>query len=362
MFSSFGNSHLSVRIFGGSHESEIGASINGLPLGTSFDMEELQRFLDRRAPGNSPFSTSRKEPDQVRPERGMQVAGHTATTVEHQITLTIANTDVRSQDYKKLRDVPRPGHADYTAHIKYGDALNMAGGGPFSARMTAPLCITGGIALQLLQQKDIEIGAHLDSVADVKDAPLDPLNPVAPSASSDFPTLDAQAGKQMQQRILAARREGDSVGGTVEVYAKNCPAGLGGPMYDGVESILAPIFFGIPAVKGIEFGAGFSSTQMRGSENNDPFRIVDGKVVTATNHHGGILGGITSGMPIMARLAFKPTPSIAKEQQSVSLSKNQNQPLSITGRHDPCVAVRAVPVCEAAMAIGLLTIIMEEQA
>lgn len=360
MFSSFGN-RLNVQIFGGSHEPEIGVTISGLPVGTTFDLEELQRFLHRRAPGNSPFATARKEPDEMRPEKGLQVIGNTATIVEPQITLTIANTNVRSQDYKKLRDIPRPGHADYTAYIKYGGKLNMAGGGPFSARMTAPLCIAGGIALQMLKQQSIEINAHIYSIADVKDTPFDPLNPVALPVS-DFPVLDEEAGKQMQQRILAAREEGDSVGGIVEVSAKNCPAGLGGPMYDGVESILSPIFFGIPAVKGIEFGAGFSSTQMRGSENNDPFRMVDGKVVTATNHHGGILGGITSGMPIIARLAFKPTPSISKEQQSVSLSKKQNQILSITGRHDPCVVVRAVPVCEAAMAIGLLTIIMEEQA
>ncbi len=360
MFSSFGN-HIKVQIFGGSHEPEIGVILSGLPLHTAFDLGELQRFLDRRAPGNSPFATARKEPDQVRPEKGLRVIDNLAITTEPHITLTIANTNVRSQDYKNLRDVPRPGHADYTAHVKYGGKLNMAGGGPFSARMTAPLCIAGGIALQLLKKRGIEISAHIHSIADIQDAAFDPLDPLPPVDLS-FPVLDPDAGKQMQQRILAAREDGDSVGGVVEVYAKNCPAGLGGPMYDGVESVLAPIFFGIPAVKGMEFGAGFSSTKMKGSENNDPFRMADGAVVTTTNHHGGILGGITSGMPIIARLAFKPTPSIAKEQLSVSLSKKENQTLSITGRHDPCVAVRAVPVCEAAMAIGLLTIIMEEQA
>lgn len=359
MNSSFGNA-IKVTVFGGSHEPQIGAQIEGLPISTAFDLRELQRFLDRRAPGNSPFATARKEPDQARPEAGLLVIDNLAITTEPAITLTIANTDTRSQDYKNLRDIPRPGHADYTAWVKYGDRLNMAGGGPFSARMTAPLCIAGGIALQLLRKEGIEIGAHLYSIGSVRDAELDPVNPCSP-ADMDFPTLSAQAGEKMKEEILSARRDGDSVGGVVEVFARNCPPGLGGPMYDGAESVLAPIFFGIPAVKGIEFGAGFAASAMRGSQSNDPFRMENGQVRTSTNHHGGILGGITSGMPIIARLAFKPTPSIGKEQQSVSLSRKENEALTIRGRHDPCVAVRAVPVCEAAMAIGLLNMIMEEQ-
>lgn len=358
MFSSFGN-NIKVTIFGGSHEPEIGVTISGLPKGTRFSMEELQSFLDKRAPGNSPFATPRKEPDRALPRQGVQIQGDEAVTTEDEIRMVIENTNTRSQDYKNLRDIPRPGHADYTAYVKYGDKLNMAGGGPFSARMTAPLCIAGGIALQILAERGIRIGAHIYSVGDVKDAPLNPLDPVAPEAS-DFPVFSREAGEKMQQLILAARKDGDSVGGIVEVFAKGCPAGLGGPMYDGAEGVLAPIFFGIPAVKGIEFGAGFAASRMRGSENNDPFRMKEGQVVTTTNNHGGILGGITSGMPIIARLAFKPTPSIVKEQLSVSLSKKENEILSIRGRHDPCVVLRAVPVCQAALAVGLLDMIMEE--
>lgn len=360
MFSEFGT-NLKVRIFGGSHEPEIGVTITGLPRNTSIDLKELQKFLDTRAPGNSPFATSRKEPDQALPREGLTLTDHgTALISGESLTMIIANTNTRSGDYKNLRDIPRPGHADYTAYVKYGHKLNMAGGGPFSARMTAPLCIAGGIALQLLKKEGIEIGAHIASIGDIPDAPLDPLNPVQP-AGSDFPVLSQEAGQKMQETILAAKKEGDSVGGIVEIYAKGCPAGLGGPMYGGVESVLAPIFFGIPAVKGVEFGAGFSASRLLGSENNDPFRMKEGTVVTETNHHGGILGGITSGMPIIVRLAFKPTPSIAKEQKSVSLSRQENENLSIIGRHDPCVVLRAVPVCKAALAIGLLDMIMEEK-
>lgn len=358
MFSSFGN-NIKVTIFGGSHEPEIGVMITGLPVGTSFDMDELQKFLDRRAPGNSPFATPRKEPDKAVPEAGIAIEGSTAVTTEDTIKLVIRNTNTRSQDYKNLRDIPRPGHADYTAYVKYGDKLNMAGGGPFSARLTAPLCIAGGIALQLLEQKNIEIGAHIYSIGNVYDAPLDLLDPARPE-NTVFPVLDTDAGEKMKELILKARDEEDSIGGIVEVYAKNVPAGIGGPMYDGVESVLAPVFFGIPAVKGIEFGAGFSAASMKGSENNDPFRMKDDRVITTSNNHGGILGGITSGMPVIARLAFKPTPSISREQLSVSLSKRTNETLSVKGRHDPCVVLRAVPVCEAAMAVGLLDMILEE--
>ncbi len=247
MNSSFGEK-IKITIFGGSHEPEIGVHIQGLPRFTAFDLKELQEFLDERAPGNSPFTTTRKEPDLVRPERGLRIIDNLAVITEPVVTLTIANTNTRSEDYKNLRDIPRPGHADYTAWIKYGNRLNMAGGGPFSARMTAPLCIAGGIALQLLRKEGVEIGAHLYSVGSIRDAALNPLNPDIPTAS-DFPTISREAGEKMKEEILSARKDGDSVGGIVEVYAKNCPAGLGGPMYDGVESVLSPIFLGSPQLK-----------------------------------------------------------------------------------------------------------------
>lgn len=376
MQSTFGK-NIRVSIWGGSHEPAIGVDIEGLPEGTRIDMNRLRAFLKRRAPGNSPFATKRKEPDLPIPVQGVTAEGGgseggiTPPVTDDSVIVTgpvvsfeIRNTDTRSGDYKGLRAVPRPGHADYTARLRYGDKLNMAGGGPFSARMTAPLCIAGGIALQMLQQKHIEIGAHLYAIAGIEDTPLDPVEVTGETLTKlrdmDFPVLSETAGEKMAEAILQAREELDSVGGIVEVCATGLPGGIGGAMYDGLESFLAPIFFGIPAVKGIEFGAGFHAAQLRGSENNDPFYYDNnGQVRTRTNHHGGILGGITTGMPLIARLAFKPTPSISREQDSVDLEAHKNEKLVVKGRHDPCVAVRAVPITEAALALGILDCIME---
>lgn len=417
MKSTFGK-NIKVSIWGGSHEPAIGVDIAGLPLGTVIDMEMLTAFLKRRAPGNSPFATKRKEPDIPVPVRGLtpiaggneafsneaKTSGKRSATneetlhrhgiaKEHEVfisptsqqprfmtvssetvSLEIRNTDTRSTDYKALQSIPRPGHADYTARLRYGNTLNMAGGGPFSARMTAPLCIAGGIAIQLLAKRGVTVGAHIRSVADICDTPFDSVSVNQPLLEAlktkDFTVIDDKAGLKMQQRILEARDELDSVGGTVEVCAVGIPAGIGGAMYDGLESVLAPIFFGIPAVKGVEFGTGFGAALLKGSENNDAFyypgpsnnEACDSScntVKTRTNHHGGILGGITTGMPLIARLAFKPTPSIAKEQDSVDLDKKENTKLIIHGRHDPCVVVRAVPIVEAALAIGLLDCMLE---
>ena len=363
MKSYFGK-NLKVSIWGGSHEPAIGVDIEGLPLGTVIDMDELQAFLARRAPGNSPFATKRKEPDIAVPVKGLAEEGDHLVVDETVVSLEIRNTDTRSSDYAALRSIPRPGHADYTARLRYGDSLNMAGGGPFSARMTAPLCIAGGIALQVLSKQGINIGAHIFSVADTCDKAFDPINVTTSELEalqeSSFPVIDEISGEEIQAKILEARDSLDSVGGIVEVCALGVPGGIGGAMYDGIESALAPIFFGIPAVKGVEFGAGFDATLMKGSENNDPFYYENGEVKTCTNHHGGILGGITSGMPLIARLAFKPTPSISKEQNSVDLENQVDAKLVIKGRHDPCVVVRAVPVVEAALAIGLLDCMMEK--
>ncbi|MBQ0078260.1 MAG: chorismate synthase, partial [Eubacterium sp.] len=273
--------------------------------------------------------------------------------------------DQHSGDYKSLSTVPRPGHADFTARIRYGDELNMAGGGPFSARMTAPLCIAGGIAIQILEEMGIKIGAHILSIGDEMDAPLDPVN--IPEGLADrlktkeIAVIDPAAEERMAKVILDAKDDLDSVGGVIEAFVTGLPAGIGGAMYDGVESGLAPILFGIPAVKGVEFGAGFEATRLRGSVNNDPFYFDNGVVKTRTNNHGGILGGITSGMPLIARLAFKPTPSISLEQDSVDLETGEDAKLVIKGRHDPCVVTRAVPIVEAALAIGLLDCIMEDK-
>ena len=283
---------------------------------------------------------------------------------EPEISFKIENTDRRSSDYKALRSVPRPGHADFTARIRYGKELNMAGGGPFSARMTAPMCIAGGIAIQMLKKQGIEIGAHIFSIGGIKDKPFDPINvsrrQLIELKLEKFPTLSKEARISMENKIYSAISSLDSVGGVVEVCALGLPPGIGGAMYDGLESFLAPVFFGIPAVKGIEFGAGFGAAELKGSENNDPFFFDGNTVKTKTNNHGGILGGITTGMPLIARIAFKPTPSISTEQDSVDLEKNINTKLTIKGRHDPCVAVRAVPITEAALALGILDCMMEE--
>lgn len=378
MKSTFGK-NIRVSIWGGSHEPAIGADIEGLPIGTHINMDELRAFLARRAPGSSPLATKRKEPDLPIPVRGVSVWGGAALGNSTPDTLAkadsvivtgpvvsfeIRNTDAHSSDYKQLRTIPRPGHADYTARLRYGDELNMAGGGPFSARMTAPLCIAGGIALQILQREGISIGAHLYSVAGINDAPLDPLDVTSTTLEAlrrmEFPVLSDEAAEKMSAAILQAKEELDSVGGIVEVCAAGLPGGIGGAMYDGLESCLAPIFFGIPAVKGLEFGSGFHAAELKGSENNDPFYYDDsGNVKTRTNHHGGILGGITTGMPLVARIAFKPTPSIGREQDSIDMQTHKPAKLIITGRHDPCVALRAVPITEAALALGILDCIME---
>lgn len=347
MKSSFGKNYR-ITIEGGSHEDFIGVTIEGLPPDAGIDMDRLQSFMDRRAPGNSPFATARKEKDM--PEK----------TGDDPLRFIIRNEDRRSGDYRAVRHVPRPGHADYTAFVKYGDRLNMAGGGPFSARMTAPLCIAGGIALQLLERKGIHVAAHIYSVGDVFDEAFDPVMdslPVIPDLS--FPVLSPTAGEKMKKAITAAAGRQDSLGGIVEAAATGLPAGLGGPMYDGLESVLSPIIFGIPAVKGLEFGNGFAASRLCGSENNDPFTVSGGRVITETNNHGGILGGISSGMPLLARAAFKPTPSIGMEQKSVDLDSLQPAALSIKGRHDPCVVVRAVPIMEAAVAAGILDALLD---
>ena len=357
LLSSFGRK-IKVSVFGGSHEPFIGVTIEGLPKGQKIDMDRLQNFLARRAPGSGPFSTSRRESDVAIVRSGL----HGGVTFGPPVTVVIENTDINNADYSEFYNKPRPSHADYTARLKYGDSINMSGGGPFSGRMTAPLCIAGAIALQFLENYGVTIGAHILSVGNIKDEYFNPVQvseKLLLSLEKDpFPVISEDAGLAMQEAIFSAREAGDSLGGVVECYAGGVPAGIGGPMYDGVESCLSQIFFGIPAVKGVEFGAGFGSSLLKGSENNDAFYFDgNGEVRTKTNNHGGILGGITSGMPVIARVAFKPTPSIATPQSTVNLETKENELLVINGRHDPCVVPRAVPAVEAAMAVGLLDLI-----
>ena len=357
MSSEFGNI-LKISIFGQSHGKAIGVNIDGLPAGEPIDLEELNAFLDRRKPGKSPLSTARKESDTPVFLSGLE----NGVTCGFPLCAVIENSDQHSSDYSELADKPRPSHADYTARVKWGGHADMRGGGHFSGRLTAPLCIAGGIAKQILARRGIFVGAHLAAVGTENDAPF-PLHPTAELfdaiAAKPFPVVDDGAGDRMQALILEARQDLDSVGGIIECAAIGLPAGLGDPMFGGVENRLAAALFGIPAVKGVEFGLGFGSARLHGSENNDPFTVENGTVVTASNRAGGILGGITTGMPVTLRTAIKPTPSISRPQQTVSLSAMENTELVIRGRHDPCIAHRAVPVVEAVTAAVLLDLLLE---
>lgn len=344
MSSSYGE-NLHLTIFGQSHSPAIGMTLEGIPAGEQIDFEALQRFLERRAPGRNAYSTARKEADA--PEFLSGLRGDATCGVP--LTAIIRNGDTRSKDYAPFSAVPRPGHADYTANVKYFGFQDYAGGGHFSGRLTAPLCIAGGICLQILQRRGIEVISRIRAIADVEDS--SPLT--ASTAEKAFPTVDEAAGEAMQAAIARARAQGDSLGGVIECAVLGLPVGLGDPMFGGMENRIAGIVFGIPAVKGIEFGAGFAAAKLRGSQNNDSYTVKDGRIETRSNHCGGILGGITNGMPLVFRAAIKPTPSIAMEQDSVNLETLTEEKLRVGGRHDPCIVPRAVPVIEAAAAIAV---------
>jgi len=358
--SSVWQSRLSLSIFGQSHGPAIGMTLDGVPAGEPIDTDILQAFLDRRAPGRFPWSTPRKEKDVPEFLSGI-VNGHTCGAP---ITAIIRNENTRSADYSNLTDVPRPGHADFTAHMKYGGFQDHSGGGHFSGRITAALCIAGGICLQILARRGITIGAQIASIADISGSPFDPVNvsetEFARLRAMDFPVSDQSLAALMIEKIKQAKLDMDSVGGNIECAAIGLPPGLGDPIFDGMENRLACLLFAIPAVKGVDFGLGFSGSHILGSEYNDPF-YWDGEVVkTRSNHHGGILGGISSGMPLVFRAAIKPTPSIGKAQESVSLSKKTQDHVTVSGRHDPCIVPRAVPCIEAAAAIAVYDAILEK--
>ena len=356
MSSEFGK-NLRVSVFGESHGNGIGVVVNGFPAGESVDMDRLLYFMSRRAPGSSKLTTQRKEADLPEFLSGIRDGVLTGSP----FAAVIRNTNQRSGDYKGFEDTPRPSHADYTAAVKWNGAADMRGGGHFSGRLTAPLCVAGGIAIQILAHRGIRIAAHLANIGGIADEPF----PVFPDVylfdelnAMMFPVIDAQKALLMQQSIQQAAKEGDSVGGEIECAAIGLPAGLGEPMFDGVESLLSAALFGIPGVKGVSFGSGFDCVSMRGSEHNDPFVIVNGKVQTKTNNSGGIQGGITNGMPLIVHIAMKPTASIAQPQRTVSLSRMEETEISVHGRHDPCIAIRAVPVVEAVAALVLLDLLL----
>ena len=357
--SSIYGENIKLSIFGQSHGTAIGMTLDGIPAGLPIDLESLQAFLNRRAPGQNDFSTPRREEDRPEFLSGI-LDGYTCGAP---ISAVIYNKNKRSGDYENLKDCPRPGHADYTAQVKYSGYQDITGGGHFSGRLTAPLCIAGGLCKQWLEIMGIRIGAHLSVVAGIPDEPvyLDWLKPDLGLINKDFPVINLEAGIKMRKEIAKARADGDSVGGIIECIITGLPAGIGEPMFGGMESRIAQIIYGIPAVKGLDFGSGFTGSYLRGSQNNDEFTITDGIVQTLTNHAGGILGGITTGMPLVFQVAIKPTPSIAKEQQSISMQSMTIQTLQIKGRHDPCIAPRAVPVVEAAAAIAIYDAILSNK-
>ena len=353
MSSTYGE-NLKLSIFGQSHGPAIGMTLDGIPAGLPVDLEKLQTFLNRRAPGQNDWSTPRKEED--RPEfLGGLLDGYTCGAP---IAAVIYNKNTRSGDYANLKDCPRPGHADYTAQVKYGGFQDAAGGGHFSGRLTAPLCIAGGLCKQWLEEMGIKIGAQIVLIGTVEDEHLDMLNPQIDKLDPAFPVLNPETGKKMQDLIAYARSQSDSVGGMITCAITGVPAGLGEPMFGGVESRIAQIVYGIPAVKEVSFGSGSYCSLLYGSQINDALIIENGTVRTVTNHCGGIQGGITNGMPVIFTTAFKPTPSIARPQQSISFKNMENQELVVKGRHDPCIVPRAVPIVEAAAAIAIYDLIL----
>ena len=351
--------NLHLEIYGGSHDEKIGVRLIGLPAGEKIDTDELHAFLARRAPGSTKYGTRRKEADTPHFLSGME----NDTLTGEMLEAVIYNTNMRSGDYPAVPDVPRPSHADFAAIMKYGDAVDLRGGGHFSGRLTAPLCIAGGIARQILARQGIRIGAHIVSVGNVQDRTFDPIAvsdaDFEAVLSHDFPVLDPDIGERMKALIDEVRMDCDSVGGVIECAAIGMKPGLGEHMFWGMENRISHLLFGVPAVKGVEFGEGFAIAKMRGSEANDPFATDGERIFTATNHSGGIQGGMTNGMPLLFRCAIKPTPSIAKEQNSVSLSRMENTTLTIGGRHDPCIAPRAVPVIEAVAALAILDALLD---
>lgn len=356
MSSDWGN-RLHISIFGESHGNAIGVVMDGLPAGEAVNTDLLQTFMARRMGGKA-FTTPRKETDAPVFLSGLL----NGKTTGAPLCAVIENQNVRSSDYPEQLDMPRPSHADYPAFLKYHGYNDIRGGGHFSGRLTAPLCIAGGICKQILERKGVTVGAHVASVASVSDIPFDPVAVTAETllaaGKKAFPVLDAAKGEQMMDVIADAARNHDSVGGIVECGVLGMPAGVGEPLFGGVENRISSVVFGIGAVRGIEFGDGFAAATMRGSVHNDPYCYENGQIRTETNRHGGVLGGLTSGMPILFRVAFKPTPTISQPQKTVSLVRGEADTLTMGGRHDPCIVPRAVPCVEAATAIALTDLIL----
>ena len=358
MSSSWGQC-LKLSIFGQSHGDAIGVTLDGFPAGMMIDMDHLKQEMARRAPGQSALTTARREADA--PEFLSGVLN--GRTTGQPICILIRNTNQRSRDYGDGVDLVRPGHADYTGHVRYFGQEDWRGGGSFSGRLTAPLVAAGALCSQWLQKQGVTIACHIQQLGDVKDISfLDaPAADYTRLKQMHLPVLTKGLDAQMEAAAMAARSDGDSIGGVIECMASGLPAGLGAPFFDSVESCISHLMFSVPAVKGVEFGAGFGFASMRGSEANDALRMAGDKVMTETNHAGGVNGGITNGMPVIFRCVIRPTPSIGQRQRTVSLRTGGNADIEIHGRHDPCILPRAVPVIEAMTAIAVLDMWKERQ-
>ncbi len=352
--------NIKIEVFGGSHDPEIGATVCGIPANISVDTDKLLTFMQRRAPGQGKYSTTRKESDIPIFISGLD--GNNITTGET-LKIIIKNEDAHSDEYLKIVSKPRPSHADYPAIIKSEGKADLRGGGHFSGRLTAPICAVGGILKNELEKRGIYICAHIESIGSALDYRFDPvdvcLDDFNTVLSNSLPVLNSKSADNMLKIIDGAKMQQDSVGGVIECAVIGLPVGLGEHMFCGMESRISAAMFSIPAVKGIEFGAGFASTDMYGSENNDPFYYNNGVVRTKTNNCGGILGGMTDGMPLIFRCAVKPTPSIGLQQETVDLTTHENTVISVEGRHDPCIVPRAVPVVEAMCAAAIFDTMLD---
>lgn len=357
--SSFWNNRITFSIFGESHGPAIGIVIDNLPPGEYIDKEKLLQFMARRAPKKDGTTTPRGEKDLPQIMSGVL----NERTTGAPLCAMIQNTDTRSKDYSNLAKLPRPGHADYTGAMRYQGFNDVRGGGHFSGRLTAPLCFAGAVCGQILERRGIYTGAHIASIHGINDDMFHSTkvtkSDLLAVREKEFPVINDEQGQAMREDILKARAGCESLGGIIECVSVNVPAGIGSPMFEGLENSIAQLVFGIPAVKGLEFGAGFKVAEMVGSQDNDSFYIDEnGHVKTRTNNHGGILGGISSGMPITLNVAIKPTASIAKPQETVDFRAKKNETLQVKGRHDPCIVPRAVPCVEAAVNIALLSHMM----
>ncbi len=352
--------NIKISIFGESHSAAIGIVVNGLPAGLKIDLDRVHAAMKRRMPVSAAYSTARKETDAVEIVSGFFNGCTTGTP----LCGFIKNKDSHSADYDELKYKPRPSHADLTGYIKYGGFQDHRGGGHFSGRMTAPLVFAGSIAEQWLEQSGILVRAHIYSIGPVKDRPFN-SQPDARDLEGllykDFPVLDDRAGKEMMEIVTLAKSDLDSIGGVVECIAAPMPAGLGDPMFDSLETIVAGMLFSIPAVKGVEFGTGFAIAGMRGSQANDAPSMEHGEIIYKSNHNGGVLGGISNGMPLIVRAALKPTASIAATQETVDMLTKENTTLQIKGRHDACIVPRAVEVVRCAVALCLADLLMEDK-